>query len=206
MPSGAFPAVLLGSAALAGPVSPQFALFAGCHPWDNGGVRRIGLKGARDACHRRAARRSTNFNRKDGSAMADRIRKVNYCYTKVSNRAGQGAKMLEDIKDAGIDMVAFSGFPIGRGKAQLDFVTPDISTLRRLAKKKGWRLSKMKKGFLVQGQDNEGAVHRHVKKLADNRISVTAADAVAAGKGRYGMILWVKPKDYAKAARTLKAK
>jgi len=138
--------------------------------------------------------------------MADRIRKVNYCYTKVSNRAGQGVKMLEEIKDAGIDMVAFSGFPIGRGKAQLDFVTADMTELRRLAKKNGWRLSKMKKGFLVQGQDKEGAVHRHINKLADNKISVTAADAVAAGKGRYGMILWVKPKDFARASRTLKAK
>jgi hypothetical protein len=138
--------------------------------------------------------------------MADRVRKVNYCYAKVSNRAGQGVKMLEEIKDAGIDMVAFSGFPIGRGKAQLDFVTSDMTALRRLARKKGWRLSKVKKGFLVQGQDREGAVHRHVTKLADNRISVTAADAVSAGKGRYGMILWVKPKDYRRATRALKAK
>jgi len=138
--------------------------------------------------------------------MADRIRKVNYCYAKVSNRAGQGVKMLEEIKDAGIDMVAFSGFPIGRGKAQLDFVTADITALRRLARKNGWRLSKMKKGFLVQGQHNEGAVLRHINKLAENKISVTAADAVSAGKGRYGMILWVKPKDYRRATRTLKAK
>lgn len=138
--------------------------------------------------------------------MADRVRKVNYCYAKVSNRAGQGVKMLEDLRDAGIDMVAFSGFPIGRGKAQLDFVTADIAALRRLAKKKGWRLSKMKKGFLVQGEDREGAVLRHINKLADNKISVTAADAVTAGKGRYGMILWVKPKDFARAARTLNAK
>jgi hypothetical protein len=143
---------------------------------------------------------------KEGFAMADRVRKVNYCYTKVSNRPGQGVKVLEQIKDAGIDMVAFSGFPVGKGKAQLDFVTPDTTELRRLAKKNGWRLSKMKKGFLVWGQDKEGAVHRHIKKLADNKISVTAADAVTAGKGRYGMILWVSPKNYARAARTLKAK
>ena len=138
--------------------------------------------------------------------MADRVRKVNYCYAKVSNRAGQGVKMLEDLRDAGIDMVAFSGFPIGRGKAQLDFVTADIAGLRRLAKKKNWRLSKMKKGFLIQGQDREGAVLRQINKLAENKISVTAADAVTAGKGRYGMILWVKSKDYARAARKLKAK
>jgi hypothetical protein len=35
---------------------------------------------------------------------------------------------------------------------------------------------------------------------------VTAADAIAAGQGRYGMLLWVKAKDYARAARALKAK
>ena len=33
-----------------------------------------------------------------------------------------------------------------------------------------------------------------------------AADAVAAGRGRYGMILWVKDKDYARAARALGAR
>ena len=47
---------------------------------------------------------------------------------------------------------------------------------------------------------------RHIQKLADNRINVTAADALCAGKGRYGMLLWVKPKDYARASRALRAK
>jgi hypothetical protein len=138
--------------------------------------------------------------------MADRVRKVNYCYAKVSSRAGHGEKLLEEIRNAGINMLAFSGFPLGGGKAQLDFVTEDMTSLRRLARKNGWRLSKTKKGFLVQGVDTLGAVHRHVKKLSDKRISITAADAVNAGQGRYGMVLWVKPKDYARAARVLKAR
>ena len=30
--------------------------------------------------------------------------------------------------------------------------------------------------------------------------------AMCAGAGRYGMLLWVRDKDYAKAARTLKAR
>jgi hypothetical protein len=51
-------------------------------------------------------------------------------------------------------------------------------------------LSKVKKGFLIQGTDQVGAVHRHLQKLADAGINVTAADAVSAGQGRYGMILW----------------
>ncbi len=138
--------------------------------------------------------------------MADRVRKVNYCYVKSSARAGQGAAVLAELSDAGVNLLAFSGFPTGGGKAQLDLVTEDVTAVRRAARKHGWRLSKTKKGFLVQGDDRVGAVHRQLQKLADKKINVTAADAVAAGKGRYGMILWVRPKDYARAARVLRAK
>ena len=138
--------------------------------------------------------------------MADRVRKVNYCYAKVSARAGQGAAVLEELRNAGVNLLAFSGFPIGGGKAQLDLVSEDMTGVRRVARKNGWRLSKTKKGFLVQGDDRVGACHRHLQKLADQKINVTAADALAAGKGRYAMILWVKPKVYARAARVLRAK
>lgn len=138
--------------------------------------------------------------------MADRVRKVIYCYAVVPNRAAQGVKMLTEIRDAGIHMVAFSGFPIGGGKAQLDFVTQDMSSLRRLAKKHGWRLSKTKRGFLIHGEDREDAMHRHIEKLAEQKVNIIAADAVSAGKNRYGMVIWVKPKDFARAARILNAK
>jgi len=138
--------------------------------------------------------------------MADRIKKVTYCYAKVPSRAGNGAKVLEEIKDADVNLLAFSGFPAGKGKAQLDFVAENTPALRRVARTNGWRLSKTKKAFLVTGNDSMGAAYRHIKKLADRKINVTAADAICAGKGRYGMILWVRPKDYAKASRALRAK
>ena len=138
--------------------------------------------------------------------MADRVRKVFYCYVTVANRAGQGARILRGLKDAGVNLLAFSGFPVKGGKAQIDLVADSTARLRRVAKKGGWRLSKPKRGFLVQGNDVVGAVHRHIQRLADQKISITAAQAVAAGKGRYGMILWVKGKDYNGAVRALKAK
>ena len=46
----------------------------------------------------------------------------------------------------------------------------------------------------------------NLARLADARINVTAVDAVTAGAGRYGVILWVKPRDYARAARALRAR
>ncbi len=138
--------------------------------------------------------------------MADRVRKVNYCYVTVPSRAGQGANVLGEVCDAGVSLLAFSGFPGKAGTAQLDLIADRLTPIRSLAKKNGWRVSKAKKGFLIQGKDQTGACYRHLQKLADKKVNVTAADAVAAGQGRYGMILWVKPKDYSRAARILKAK
>lgn len=138
--------------------------------------------------------------------MAHRIRKVNYCYVTVPMRAGAGANVLGELKRAGINLLAFTGFPGKKGMAQLDLVTDNIAGIQRVAKKNGWRVSKTKKGFLAQGNDAVGVAHLHIRKLADKKINIVAADAVAAGQGRYGMILWVKPKDYTRAARVLGAK
>jgi hypothetical protein len=145
-------------------------------------------------------------SRRRSITMADTVRKVTYCNTVVSSRAGQGAKVLAELSRAGVNLAAFTGFPARGGRAQLDFVTENMPAIRRVARRHGWRLSKSKRGFLVQGEDKVGAAHRHIQKLADRKISITAADAVCAGKGRFGMILWVKPKDYARAAKVLRAK
>jgi hypothetical protein len=138
--------------------------------------------------------------------VADRVRKVGYCTLEVPSRPGQAAGVLAALSRAGVDLLAFSGFPLGGGRAQLDFVTESVGAVRRVARREGWRLSKPKQGFLIQGDDRVGAVHRHLKRLADARVNVTAVDAVTAGKRRYGAILWVKPRDRARAARALRAR
>ncbi len=138
--------------------------------------------------------------------MSYSARKVNYCYVTSSNRAGAAAAIMNALKSAGISLLAFSGFPGKGGKAQIDLVADKLSGIKRLAKKHGWKISKAKKGFLIQGADKTGAVAEPLSRLAKEKINVTAADAVAAGKGRYGMILWVKPKDYSRAAKALKAR
>ena len=107
--------------------------------------------------------------------MADRVRKVNYVYMKVPNRAGHGAKILTELREEGVGLLAYTGFPDKGGKAQIDLVPENMPALRRVAKKNGWRLSKPKKGFLITGRDDLGAVQRHINKLADSKINITAA-------------------------------
>ena len=134
------------------------------------------------------------------------VRKVSYCYVTVPNRPGEGAKVIGELKKAKVKLVACSGFPTISGSSQLDLVSENMGTVRRVAKKNGWKLSPTKKGFLIRGDDRMKAIHRQIRKLADEKINVTAAEGVCTRKGRFGMMLWVKDKDFGRATRALKAK
>ena len=104
--------------------------------------------------------------------MGYRVRKVNYCYLMVSSRAGQAARILGALKNGGVNLLAFSGFPGKGGKSQVDLVTDEMGKVRRVAAKQGWHLSRTKQGFLVQGEDEMGAVHKVVQRLANAKINM----------------------------------
>jgi hypothetical protein len=132
------------------------------------------------------------------------IRKVDYFAVDVANKAGEGARLLGALRDAGVNLLAFTGFPKGR-RAQIDFLPDDSAAFKAVARRVGLRLKPKKVGFLVQGNDRPGAVADLMARLAGAKINITAIDAVCAGKGRYGAILWVKPPDVGKAAKALGA-
>ena len=134
--------------------------------------------------------------------MAETVRKVDYFYIETANKPGEGAKVLGALRDAGVNLLAFTGFPSGR-KAQIDFIPQDTVAFKAAAKKAGFKLSPKKTGFLIQGEDRVGAIADIEGKLASANVNVTAMDAVSAGEGRYGAILWVKPPDVRKAAKAL---
>ncbi len=136
--------------------------------------------------------------------MADRIRRVPYFYVLAPDKPGEGARALRTLHEAGVNLLAFSGFPEGR-RAQLDFVPEDPAAFRAAARRAGWKVTGPKMAFLVEGEDRPGAVAEILGKLADAKVNVTATDAVCAGGGRFGVLLWVKPRDVARAARALGA-
>ena len=136
--------------------------------------------------------------------MADTVQRVQYFYVEVPDKPGEGAKVLGVLKEAGVNLLAYSGFPKGR-RAQLDFIAADLPTFRAATKKTKLRFVGPKTAFLIQGEDRPGTVAEIITKLAEARINVTALDAVAAGERRFGAILWVKPRDVTKAAKILGA-
>lgn len=133
--------------------------------------------------------------------VAETVRLVDYFYIVVPNKSGAGAEILRALANAGVNLVAFSGFPAGR-RAQLDFIPTDAATFKSAAKANKWKVVGPKRGFLIHGDDRPGAIADIVGRLADAKIGITALDAVSV-EGRYGALCWVAARDVRKAARLL---
>jgi hypothetical protein len=136
--------------------------------------------------------------------MTDVVKKTAYFVLEVADKPGEAARILRILSEAGVNLLAFSGFPRGR-RAQLDFIPEDVKAFRKAMTRAKIKLQPKKLGFVVHGEDRPGAVAEVMQRLADAKLNVTAVDAVSAGAGRYGAILWVKPKDLPRASRVLKA-
>jgi hypothetical protein len=134
--------------------------------------------------------------------MADTIRLVDYFYIGLSDRPGEGARALGVLKEAGVHLNAFHAFPEGR-RAQVDFIPSDPGAFKAAAKMAKWKITGPKKAFVIEGEDRTGALVDYFAKLGDAKINVTASSAIAAGAGRFGAILWVKPSDVKRATRVL---
>src|SRR5512136_3066216 len=98
--------------------------------------------------------------------MAEMIRRVEYRYAVVPDKPGSGAAILTELQGAGVNLLAYLGFPAGRGKAQIDLVPEDPAALKRVARKAGLKLSPAKRAFLIEGDDRVGAVADLSRRLA----------------------------------------
>ena len=134
--------------------------------------------------------------------MADATRLVDYYYAMVPDKPGEGTKLLRVLRDARVNLLAFSAFPSQR-KSQADFVPEDPAAFVAAAKAAKLKLKGPKKVFLIDGDDRVGALSDVFAKLGAAKVNVTAVGAARTGMGRFGAFLWVKSKDLKKAAAAL---
>jgi len=135
--------------------------------------------------------------------MAVEVRKVGYYSVQVPNKMGEGACVLGVLRDAGVNLIAFWGYPFGRGRARLDLIPEDKALFLNAAKQAKLKLNKERAAFYVQGDDQPGAIAEVLSKLAAARINVDAVQGVAAGSGRFGAIVSVPSPATRKAASVL---
>jgi hypothetical protein len=135
--------------------------------------------------------------------MADTVRAVDYYTLTVPDAPGEGQRILAALRDRGVDLLAYLGFPLDEGRSQIDLVPDDPDALKAAAADAGFELSEAKRVFLIQGDDRVGAVAMTTAKLAEAEVNIRAVAAAGAGSGRFGMILWVAPGDFDRAAEAL---
>jgi hypothetical protein len=138
--------------------------------------------------------------------MANQIRKVDHYSAAIRNKAGEGAKTMAALRDAGVNFIAVWAYPKSGGRqAILEMIPDNGPALSKAAKKAGLTLSKRQTAFSIAGQDHPGAVAETLAKLGAAGINVVAIQAACSGEGRFGGVVFVEPADVRKAAKALGA-
>ena len=132
--------------------------------------------------------------------MADLIRTVQYFKVQIADKPGTLAGALAPLREAGVNLLAVHAFPRNR-RTQVDVVPEDPTAFKNVAKEHKLKMQGPKLCLLVDGDDRPGALADLTDRLGSARINMTAVTGVTAGQGRFGAILWVKPRDVKKAAK-----
>ncbi len=135
--------------------------------------------------------------------MAMSIRRAEYFYTTVRDEPGEAYKLLSRLAELRIDLLAFTAIPVGPMHTQLTLFPEDALRLRSEAEKTGLVLDGPHPAFLVQDDDELGALAGIHVKLYEARINVYASTGVTDGRGCFGYVLYIRPEDYESAVTAL---
>ncbi|MBW2467559.1 MAG: hypothetical protein JRF02_09690 [Deltaproteobacteria bacterium] len=135
--------------------------------------------------------------------MELKITKIEYYHTTVADQPGEAYKFLSQLAGVGINLLAFTAVPVGPTVTQLTIFPEDSAQLKHEAAKIGLALDGPHKAFLVQGDDELGALAEIHRKIYEADVNVYSASGVTDGKGSFGYIVYVKSQDFETAAAAL---
>jgi len=132
-----------------------------------------------------------------------KIQRVAYFHATVQDRPGEAYKMLSQLAQAGVNLLAFSAIPTGSDQTQLMIFPEEEALLLRAAKETGLQLSGPQHAFLCHGDDKLGALAEFHLRLYNANINVYASSGVSAGHGRFGYMVYVRADQFEAAAQVL---
>jgi len=135
--------------------------------------------------------------------MSASVKPVEYFYAIVEDRPGEAYRFLKDMASAEINLLAFNAIPLGMDKTEVVVFPDDSAKLARTAEKLGLSLRGPHRAFLIQGDDELGALVDIHRKLSDARVNVMSSSGVTDGKGGYGYLVYIKDEQFDEAARAL---
>jgi hypothetical protein len=136
--------------------------------------------------------------------MAFTIRRVEYYYANVRDELGAAYRLLSQLAELGIDLLAFTAVPSGPAQAQFTLVPTDTGKLLAQASVAGLPLDGPYHAFLVQGDDELGALANVHEQLVKAGVDIFASSGVSDGRGAFGYLVYVREDQFDRATAALK--
>jgi len=135
--------------------------------------------------------------------MAFRIRRADYYYATIREDSPAGTRVLSDLAEGGVNLLAFAAMPTGPAHTQLTLFPEDADRLESAARRAGLVLDGPHPALLVQGDDELGALASVHAVLERAGVEVFASNGVTDGRGAFGYVVSIRPEDMAKAESAL---
>ena len=135
--------------------------------------------------------------------MAFEIRRAQYFHTTVTDQPGEGYKLLSQLADLGLNLLAFTAVPVGPMRTQLTLFPEYPAKMADVAKKAGLALDGPHPALLVQGDDELGALADIHERLYEANVNVSASSGVTDGRGSFGYVVYLRPDEYERAVAAL---
>ena len=131
------------------------------------------------------------------------IRSVEYYYANVRDELGAAYRILSQLAERGVNLLAFTAVPSGPGLAQFALFPEDPNKLVAEGRAVGLPLDGPYHALLVQGDDELGAFAGIHERLAEGGVDIYASSGVTDGRGSFGYLVYVREEQFEKAASAL---
>ncbi len=135
--------------------------------------------------------------------MTVAIHKVEYYNITVRDQPGEAYRLLSTLHGLGLELHAFTAIPVGPNSTQLTVFPGDRERFAVESGRIGMALDGPYEAFLVQGDDELGALIPIHELLFRANVNVYASTGVADGRGGFGYVIYVKAADFERAAGVL---
>jgi hypothetical protein len=136
--------------------------------------------------------------------MAFTIRPVEYYYATVPDELGAAYRVLSQLAERGVNLLAFTAVPSGPSVAQFALFPEDPNKLVAEGRATRLPLNGPYHALLVQGDDELGALAGVHERLVQAGVNIYASSGVTDGRGSFGYVLYVREDQFEKAAGALR--
>lgn len=133
------------------------------------------------------------------------VRKVEYFYIRIQDSRDSAYDLLSKLASHEVSLLAFSAVPFGPNHVELTIFPDRVAPFLQLADQLGWAVSGPQHAFLVQGDDQLGALADIQRMLVEGDVEIYASSGVTDGSGRFGYVIYFKESDHARAQRILES-